>query len=417
MTELAEIRRRLVQNPWDHGALNAFSMAAWARDTPAAAQAALRAFLSGPRDRRHTFNALLALRQLGRLSDVPRWLPRKQVRLPPAERHTVDFAPLVETYQHLLAETNRRRGEAWAPSSIESAKFSTPLTVDHLMRFRRSEVASGTQQAPDRPLDFPLLDFTALYPDVTPQEIADWIPQLREQRAGMLFRLARIAATYPYNADMGRALDLYDALATDDGRFDVRLFSIPELGSVTSKSLLAAYYACRIYPLVRSGGSILEIGGGFGAVAARVMRARPDVVYMLTDLPVNLILTYTYLRSHFGDAVYGAFEGPIRPPKGTRALIIPPWRLTELKGRASLVFNSMSFQHMDTRNHAFYGEIMRLYQARRLYHVNRQIVAPNDRTAEVPARFYSFLEQFSIVEDEEMDGRWIEVVADRLPDV
>jgi len=238
---------------------------------------------------------------------------------------------------------------------------------------------------------------------------------LLETRAAILMRLLQAATRDAPNPAHRRALNFADALILDDDRFGARLFPLPNIGNVTAKSLQSTYYACRLFGLTPRNGAILEIGGGFGAVASRLLRIRPDVTYMLTDLPMNLILTYAYLRSHFGGAVYGALEGPIRPPQGTRVIVVPPWRLKELRGRASVVFNTMSFQHMDHRNHAFYGDVMRQLGARRLYHFNRQILQPNDRTVHVAASDYSFLDQFTVREETPFDQRWVEVVADRRP--
>lgn len=413
LEQTAAARARMVREPHETDPYVEMLHALWQPDRRAATRYGLQCVVLEPSNPVHVSNALTALAETGRAGEIPNWVQRTPKPIAPAERHTVDLPPLVQLYRRLLVETDRRRAEGWTPSSIEAVKFEMPLTVENLADFRRSEVSSGTQTVPERPSDFPPLDFSTFYPDVSDREKEQWIPSLGQTRGGLLMRLYKAATRVPDNPARRHVIDLADALMLDDDRFGARLFDLPGIGPVTAKSLQAMYYACRLISLTPVQGTILEIGGGFGAVASRVLRVRPDVTYILTDLPMNLILTYAYLRSHFGDAVYGAFEGPLAVPQGCRVLVVPPWRLKEFSGRASVVFNSMSFQHMDKRNHAYYGDVMRHFEARRLYHVNRQEPIPDDRTMEVPARDYSFLSQFDIREETPFDKRWIEVVADR----
>ncbi|MDF1791590.1 MAG: putative sugar O-methyltransferase [Thalassobaculaceae bacterium] len=405
-----------MRDPANPAAYESLLQSWWNGDRLAAARQGLRRHILAPNDPRGLANALSCLNVLDRASSIPNWIPRAPEAVPPAKRFDVDLPPLVDVYHRLLEETNRRRTEAWTPSSIEVSKFSIPLTVEHLANFRRSEVSSGTQTVPDCPIDFARLDFSTFYPDVTEADLKVWRPILSTTRGGLFRRLHKAVAEDPKNTPLSRTLNVADALILDDDRFGARVFDIPGIGTVTAKSLQSTYYACRLSGLVPENGSVLEVGGGFGAAASRLLRIRPDVVYMLTDLPVNLILTYAYLRSHFGEQVYGAFEGPIRPPEGCRVIVIPPWRLGEFKGRASVVFNSMSFQHMDARNHRFYGDVMRHFQARKLYHLNREVISPGDKTVHIPASRYSFNDQFKIVREMVFDDRWVETVAERKTD-
>jgi hypothetical protein len=412
-TSIDAARRDVLRTPADprgcwrlaaaHGPEHQTALALWR----------FRTFLLDPGNFHVAVNAMSALRVLEREREVPKWLPRTRLNLPQPQRLEVDLPPLVAAYHRLLAEMNRRRDEDWTPLEIEVAKFSMPLTAEILASFRRSEVSGGTQTAPDRPVDFPFLDYDRFYPALTEAEIAEHAPLFQRNHAAMLFRLAAGALKEPGNRDRRYAIGVLDAVMGDDDRFGARLFNLPGFGVVTNKSMQAAYYAARTAALIPKRGSVLEIGGGFGAVAMRLLRVRPDVSYVLTDLPVNMVMTYAYLRSHFGDQVYGAFEGPIRPPKGTRVMIVPPWRLNEIGGRISLAINTMSFQHMDERNHRFYGDQMRRLSVETLYHLNRQDIRPGDITVRIHARDYSFLDQFEVISDEPFQGRWIEVVARR----
>ena len=78
---------------------------------------------------------------------------------------------------------------------------------------------------------------------------------------------------------------LFDTLAKDDDRFGARLFPHPELGAVSAKSLQTAYYACRVLTYIPEKAIVVEIGGGYGALAARILRARPGAGYLQQMCP------------------------------------------------------------------------------------------------------------------------------------
>ena len=161
------------------------------------------------------------------------------------------------------------------------------------------------------------------------------------------------------------------------------------------------------------GGVMLEIGGGFGALASRLLALRPDVTCVLTDLPVNMVLTHTYLTSLYGGAVTGLWEDGDLPGDSHRALVVPPWRLATLPVRVDLTVNTMSFQHMDERNHAFYGDVMKALGTKWLFHVNRNqhIDDPATDTMIVTAERYSFMADYEVVDRRDFDRKWIEIVA------
>ncbi|WP_189988843.1 putative sugar O-methyltransferase [Thalassobaculum fulvum] len=397
------IRRALVASPADGRALQALLPAEEKRDPDAAIRAARRHCMIDP-DRRVTWHNLqFLLRSNRRWDDLHDAIPRRANKLPPMHRLPVDLDAAVARYGRLMDQMDRRSGEGWTPSRIEGGKRRFPLDRDHLARFRRSEVSSGTQTFPDRPNEFPALDFGRFYPDLSPQERARVVPTLQGQYLGLLCRLYRCGSP---------GIDWYDAAARDDARFDPRTAELPRLGTVTAKSLQAAYYACRIVSLVPRNGTVLEIGGGFGMLASRLLAIRPDVTYVLTDLPVNMVLTHTYLASLYGDAVAGLWEDGDRPGPGQRALVVPPWRLAELPLQVDLAVNTMSFQHMDERNHAFYGDALRRLGTRRLYHLNREVPIAGWDTMDIPASQYGFMADYSVVETDDFDQKWVEVIAE-----
>jgi len=400
---IAAVRQALVASPANGPALQALTMAEEKRDPDAAIRAARRHCLIDPGRRVAWRNLQFLLRGNRRWDDLPDAIPRDAGTLPPMRRLPVDLDAAVARYRFLMDQMERRSGEGWTPSRIEGGKRRFPLDRERLARFRRSEVSSGTQTFPDRPNEFTALDFGRFYPDLSPAERSQVVPTLQGQYLGLLCRLYRCEAP---------GIDWYDAAARDDDRFDPRTVEVPRLGIVTGKSLQAAYYACRVASLVPENGTVLEIGGGFGMLASRLLAIRPDITYVLTDLPVNMVLTHTYLTSHYGDAVAGLWQDGDRPSPEHRALVVPPWRLAELPLRVDLAVNTMSFQHMDERNHAFYGEAMRKLGTRRLYHLNREVPIAGVDTMDIPASRYGFMADYSVVETDGFDDKWVEVIAE-----
>ncbi|MEQ8397090.1 putative sugar O-methyltransferase [Thalassobaculum sp.] len=397
-------RRSIVQAPAQWAGYDAAMIATMDHDPDAAIRAAQRACLLEPNSRRMWNNFLLLLKTNGRARELHTRTPRRRKPLPPRAHHPVDLDAAEARYGWLLSEMQMRSWEGWTPSRVEDSKYRFPLTPERLARFRSSEVSSGTQTAPDRPSNFPPLDFNRFYPPYRDDERARFTQSAWGQYAGLITRLFRQSAP---------GIDWYDAAVVDDDRFGARVLELPGVGTITSKSLHSAYYACRIMSLIPKNGVVLEIGGGFGSVASRLMAIRPDVTYVLTDLPVNMVLTYTYLRSLYGDAVTGLWEDGDTLSAGHRAAVVPPWRLRTLPLKVDLALNTMSFQHMDERNHLFYGNAMRTLGTRRLYHVNRNVYIddPDIDTMVVPAQQYAFMKDFEIVETHDFDGKWIEVIA------
>jgi hypothetical protein len=397
-------RRSIVEAPAQWAGYDADVLAMAERDPDSAIRAAHRACMIEPKSRRLWNNFLLLLKTNGRAHELQTRTPRRQQQVPPLAQHPVDLEAAEARYRQLLDQMQTRSWEGWTPSRVEDSKYRFPLTREHLARFRSSEVSSGTQTAPDRPEGFPPLDFNQFYPPYSDADRARYTPLAWGQYAGLISRLFR---------RQGSGINWYDSAIIDDDRFGARVLELPGVGTVTGKSLNASYYACRIMSLIPKNGVVLEIGGGFGCLASRLMAIRPDVTYLLSDLPVNMVLTHTYLTSLYGDAVTGLWQDDDTLSAGHRAVVVPPWRLRSLPLRVDLAVNTMSFQHMDQRNHLFYGGVMKTLGVRSLYHVNRNehMTTPEADTMVLPAEQYEFMKDFEIVESHDFDGRWIEVVA------
>lgn len=397
--------RAAVTDPADPRTYHAIMFAEQDRNLDAAIVAARRACLLAPSRRQLRENLLRLLRRAARWPELVCAVPRSPRSLPPRQSFPVDLDGAVARHGWLMNRMLERANEDWTPSSIEASKLRSPLTREQLAQFRLSEVSGGTQTHPDRPNWFRPLDFSRFYPPLDDTERAAAASVLQVQHAGLLSRLFLRRAP---------GIDYYDAAVIDDDRFGDRCVVLPGIGRVTGKSLQSAYYACRIASLVPRGGTVLEIGGGFGALASRLLAIRPDVTCVLSDLPVNMVLTHTYLSSLYGGAVAGLWEERDLPAPGQRILVVPPWRLTGLPISVDLTVNTMSFQHMDARNHAFYGTAMRRLGTKVLYHLNRNVFRGTDSlqdTMAVPADEYGFMADFEVIERHPFDDLWMEVVA------
>ena len=93
---------------------------------------------------------------------------------------------------------------------------------------------------------------------------------------------------------------------------------------------------------------VLEIGGGYGALARVFKLAAPKCAYVIVDLPESLFYSQTFLRLNFPDAVIGyvAEEGPV-DVSAYDFLLVPVQLSHVLTGAAfDLAINTGSLQEM-----------------------------------------------------------------------
>ena len=55
------------------------------------------------------------------------------------------------------------------------------------------------------------------------------------------------------------------------------------------------HYAARLSALLPHGGTVVEIGGGYGGTALQLLKMRPDVHYVIIDIPETLYLAWYWL--------------------------------------------------------------------------------------------------------------------------
>ena len=140
---------------------------------------------------------------------------------------------------------------------------------------------------------------------------------------------------------------------------------------ITEANLANSFYYALIarYADLSKASSILEIGGGFGGLMGRLGLRHPDKKLFLIELPRATVLAHYYLKTKLGD-VSLHFDSSAAP-KETRINVLFPWLLKQLKRPIDLVINTVSFQHMNAANHAFYFENLRRLNVPRIFSMNR----------------------------------------------
>jgi len=87
--------------------------------------------------------------------------------------------------------------------------------------------------------------------------------------------------------------------------------------------------------------------------------------------------------------------------------LVAPWLVERMGGPVHLAVNTMSFQHMTSRNLQYYGALMRALDTRMVYLLNR--IVRRDPT-DVPIAEYPFLSQYRIAMDRPFRDHWRELV-------
>jgi len=145
--------------------------------------------------------------------------------------------------------------------------------------------------------------------------------------------------------------------------FDNRLYSKSVLNYLLGLNFLSRLTG------VKSIASAVEIGGGYGTLGEILLKSDPNSIYINVDIPPVAAVSSYYLEQVFGaDAVLtyeqsaGLDRIDIDELKGRyRAVVLCPWQLPKLVGRADLFANFFSFQEMEPAVVENYvGQAMRL---------------------------------------------------------
>lgn len=289
----------------------------------------------------------------------------------------------------------------WRPSPVVEqyrlVREALLRTPGMLRMFRRSFLAGGKVEFPDAP--------------VPKSYYLQWgrrLPYRGQQAAGalcllkMIYRLRRQTAI--------RLADLHDPLIGDPSTYPVprswgawvRLTRRQNLDGVSAYHVTRAqvchvYYRARIHQRLKPPyGPVLEIGGGYGGLAAELLRSLAIPTYCLVELPDALALAYFYLRGCFDVPIQVLYRPDQQLDSAARLVLVAPWKLPEVQASLDLLINTMSFQHMDRGNLEFYFQQAERLQVKRMYLVNRNTVRdPSD----VPIDEYPIPSRLRLVRD------------------
>jgi putative sugar O-methyltransferase len=157
---------------------------------------------------------------------------------------------------------------------------------------------------------------------------------------------------------------------------------LPNVG-VTLDSFRFDSYAHRIACALPDGGTVLEIGGGYGGVALQLLRTRPGFRVVLCDLPDTLYLAGWWLSNVAEARVAWWDDDP-----DADIVLLPCQELDAWAGPVDLVFTAHSLSGMDRASIAHYVAWVERSPARYFYHddvlVPTSTIWMNERFPEVP---------------------------------
>lgn len=282
-------------------------------------------------------------------------LPQFPCTEPSADRLPVEEVERESLRLHEELSAFTRVGP-WKPSPVEEAgrliREALIRTPGFLRRFRRTFLAAGRQNFPDSPLE------KELY-----LEWGDRLPGFGNRMRGwgvLIRQMLRLRRHHRF-----RLADLKDDMIGMPSSYRIPPYHI------TEARLRHFYYRSQIARHLAPLGTVLEIGGGFGGLAAEIVEHLKPPVYYLVELPDAIPLAYYYLSLRLGCHIQALFRLRDKIDSAARVVLATPWKMTDLPRGVDLAVNTMSFQHMDSANLEFYfGQIGRL-GTRRMYLVNR----------------------------------------------
>ena len=126
------------------------------------------------------------------------------------------------------------------------------------------------------------------------------------------------------------------------------------------------HYAERIVEVVPHGGTVLEIGGGYGGTALQLLRHDPTLRVVMVDIPETLYLA-AYFLSEAGVPVAWWDDAPeARSHAGV--VLLPAQELAQCAPRPDLVFSAHTLSGLDRATGAGYLAWLAASGARYFYH-------------------------------------------------
>ncbi len=280
----------------------------------------------------------------------------------------------VNLFKDILKISIKKNGD-WKPSPVESKYEKIRQTVfktpGMLKKFRRSYLSTGWLNFPDRPLQIPI----------------EWnFPE--KKRRSFFYLLKNLVKLYGETSFDLRKLDdnligqpIFWAISKNPVKrfFDIAKFLLgfsskpasSENFHLTEVQMRNFYYRYKISKNFSNINSVIEIGGGYGALAAELLQKTNINKYILVELPERLPISYFYLKSCFNTRIQLLYKPKDKLDPSARIVLAAPWKLQDLDKNIDLLINIMSFQHMNIKNLKFYFKIVDTLNIKRMYLVNR----------------------------------------------
>jgi hypothetical protein len=185
---------------------------------------------------------------------------------------------------------------------------------------------------------------------------------------------------------MRKSLRFWSAVTDQD---DVRILAAPAFGAPILVEVEGVpimidtprhdVYAVRLHRLLPAGGTVVELGGGFGGCACQVHRHGPGLQMVLCDLPATLYLAWAWLATTTALRVAWWDEDP------TADVVLLPAADCEHWDRADVVFASHSLGEMEVATVRRYLAWLHQIRPRYFYHESPHTRPPTDggRTSDV----------------------------------
>ena len=157
---------------------------------------------------------------------------------------------------------------------------------------------------------------------------------------------------------------------------------------LSNSFLTHLYHYLRIQQLEPNANVILEIGGGYGALARIFKLGKPDCKYILVDLPESLLYADVFLRGNFPSATIS-----YTPSEECDFLLVSVPEIDSLSHvNVDLVINTGSFQAMTEETNLFWANFFQKKIATAALYSFNYFLINRDAYVETSDRFTCFVD-------------------------
>lgn len=194
--------------------------------------------------------------------------------------------------------------------------------------------------------------------------------------------------------DMGHDLRIWRSVVGGD----LEQLRAPEIGNpwgvIVDGVLLypgvcrADYFAAHVANLLGGQGSVVEIGGGYGEFAYRLLRRAPDIRYTCFDLPETLIKSSYFLMRAFPEKTFRLYDNLTADGQIS---LLPNFLLPQMQA-CDLTINTRSLSEMGRETVNEYVALICRFTRRYFVHENSTQPIPTFGTHfEIPASEFPIL--------------------------